>query len=155
MLRGGILHGKSLHGRIAAKQGTDFCGNFGKDGVVVVVDVGTRLPEGSTGKVARNGIKRFDVLDETGLALNLGDDSRVEERAEFRNFSGSDIASDDASDHECLLRRMGEAVRRGDARGLGEWKVTLRRVEVKKKFLLEGEEKGKVWNDRRHNAYRQ
>jgi hypothetical protein len=113
VLRGGVLHGKSLHSGITAEEGTHLGGDFGKRGVVVIIEVGARLPESGTGELSRHGIKRFDVLDEAGLGLNSGDESSVEQGAELLDFRGSYVASDYASNHEYLLRRMGEMIRRG------------------------------------------
>src|SRR4029077_2040812 len=96
----GILHGKRLNDGVAVKKRTHLGGDFREHAVVIIFHIGTILPQSGAGELSRIGIKRFDVLNESVLRLDLWQQRIVQQRTEFGYFRWVNRASDDTSDLE-------------------------------------------------------
>src|SRR5258708_35833704 len=96
----GILHGKSLNDGVAVKKRPHLRGDFRAHGVVIILHIGAILPQSGAGELSRIEIKRFDVLNESVLRLDLWQQRIVQQRTEFGDFRWVNRASDDTSDHE-------------------------------------------------------
>src|SRR5258708_4225844 len=97
---GGMLQGRGLNEGVAVKKRTHLRGDFREHAVVIIFHIGPILPQSGAGELSRIGIKRFDVLNESVLRLDLWQQRIVQQRTEFGDLRCINRASDDTSDHE-------------------------------------------------------
>ena len=134
-MRGRILYGESLHGWIALQQWAHLRRHFWKHAIVILFDVGPRVPKRRAAELAVVWIECFDVVNETRLRLHQRQHAVIEKLPKLRDLGGLNGAGYDASDHRYLRKRMVGARRegRGSMGGGPERSVPPGNAEVKKR----------------------
>src|SRR5262249_32267640 len=94
-----ILNRQRAHRRLIFQQWSKRCRDLLKETLVVILNVRGGLPQGYAAKLARSGIKRFQVVNEPALSLDARQKIVIQRRLEFTNFLGIDGAGDNTRDH--------------------------------------------------------